>query len=190
MAAGKSEALSAFGRLGAATISADQVVHDLLDEEPLLGRLKERWGEEVAPAGRVDRGVIGARVFDDPAELAWLEAQIHPLVGDELLGWIDSLEPGTKFAVAEIPLLFEGEMHQRFDHTVAIVAHEDLRQERARSRGHAGVEGREARQLSQTDKAARADTVIENDGTPEELEAKLGSLLERLEAESATGEHG
>lgn len=89
--------------------------------------------------------------------------------------------------MAEIPLLFEGEMHQRFDHTVAIVAHEELRQDRARSRGHEGVEGREARQLSQDQKAALADTVIENDGTPAELEAKLAALLESLGPELATG---
>lgn len=179
--------MSAFGRLGAATISADQVVHDLLDREPLLSRLKGRWGDEVAPEGRVDRGMIGARVFDDPEELAWLEGQIHPLVGAELHGWIEALSEETKFAVAEIPLLFEGEMHRRFDRTVAIVAQEDLRQERARSRGHEGVDGREARQLSQAEKAARADFVIENDGTPAELEAKLAALLDSLESEMATG---
>ena len=179
--------MSAFGRLGAATISADQVVHDLLDREPLLGRLKERWGDEVAPEGRVDRGVVGARVFNDPEELAWLESQIHPLVGEEFRGWIEGLDPETKFAVAEIPLLFEGEMYRAFDHTVAIVAQEETRQERARSRGHEGVEGREARQLSQAQKAERADSVIENDGTPAELEAKLAALLEKLESGLATG---
>lgn len=140
----------------------------------------------MAPDGRVDRAVVGARVFNDPEELAWLESQIHPLVGGELLGWLDGLDPETEFAVAEIPLLFEGEMHQRFDHTVAIVAHEEVRQERARSRGHEGVEGREARQLSQDQKAARADTVIENDGTPAELEAKLAALLEELGPQLAT----
>ncbi len=131
--------------------------------------------------------MIGAKVFNDPAELAWLESQIHPLVGVEIHEWLERAEPGAKFAVAEIPLLFEGEMHRRFDHTVAIVAHEDVRQERARSRGHEGVEGREARQLSQAEKAARADTVIENDGTPAELEGKLARLLEKLESELATG---
>lgn len=140
----------------------------------------------MAPDGRVDRAVVGARVFNDPEELVWLESQIHPLVGGELLGWLDGLDPETEFAVAEIPLLFEGEMHQRFDHTVAIVAHEEVRQERARSRGHEGVEGREARQLSQDQKAARADTVIENDGTPAELEAKLAALLEELGPQLAT----
>lgn len=131
--------------------------------------------------------MIGAKVFNDPEELAWLEAQIHPLVGAEIHDWLARTEPGTKFAVAEIPLLFEGEMHRRFDHTVAIVAHEDLRQERARSRGHEGVEGREARQLSQAEKAARADTVIENDGTPDQLETKLAALLESLESGLTTG---
>lgn len=111
------------------------------------------------------------------------------MVGGEIHGWLEGLDPGTKFAVAEIPLLFEGEMHRRFDHTVAVVAHEELRQERARSRGHEGVEGREARQLSQAEKAGRADTVIENDGTPADLEEKLSALLERLDAGLPTGGH-
>lgn len=190
MAAGKSEALAAFGRLGAATISADQVVHDLLDREPLLSRLRERWGDGVAPGGRVDRQAVGARVFSDPEELSWLEGQIHPLVGTELSGWLEGVDPDVDFAVAEIPLLFEGEMHSRFDRTVAIVAQEELRQERARSRGHEGVEGREARQLSQAEKAARADIVVENDGTPEELEEKLAEILENLASDLPTGGQG
>jgi dephospho-CoA kinase len=131
--------------------------------------------------------VVGARVFNDPEELAWLEGQIHPLVGEEFRGWLEGLGPETKFAVAEIPLLFEGEMYRAFDHTVAIVVHEELRQERARARGHEGVEGREARQLSQAEKAERADFVIANDGTPAELEARLAALLDSFETEMATG---
>src|SRR4029077_12481912 len=82
LAAGKSEALSAFERLGAATISSDAVVHEMLDSEPLLGSLVERWGPDVAPEGRVDRSKIGEVVFADPEQLKWLEAQIHPLVGE------------------------------------------------------------------------------------------------------------
>lgn len=92
--------------------------------------------------------------------------------------------------MAEIPLLFEGEMFRRFDHTVAIVAGEEVRQERARARGHEGVEGREARQLSQDEKASRADTVIANDGTPAELEEKLDQLLDELRLNLATGGQG
>ncbi len=152
----------------------------------MLSRLSERWGEAAVVDGRAERTVIGDRVFNDPEELAWLERQVHPLVRDELAGWLGSVEPGTRFAVAEVPLLFEGEMADRFDRTVAIVAGEETRQSRARSRGHVGVEGRESRQLTQTEKAERADFVISNDGTPEELEARLGELLGRLGADMPT----
>ncbi len=187
MAAGKSEALGAFGRLGAATISADRIVHDLLDREPMLSHLRERWGNEAAPDGRADREVIGSRVFTDREELAWLERQVHPLVREELQGWLDSLDPDTRFAVAEVPLLFEGGMADRFDHTVAIVAGDEVRGERARARGQVGLEGRERRQLNQAEKAGRADFVIVNDGSREELEAGLAGLLQRLRDEASGG---
>ena len=79
IAAGKSEALAAFGRLGAATLSSDAVVHDLLEGEPLRGRLAERWGPEVAPEGApTDRGRIGGIVFADPEQLTWLESTDPP----------------------------------------------------------------------------------------------------------------
>lgn len=167
--------------MGAATISADAIVHDLLDREPMLGHLRERWGDDIETDGIVDRNAIGSRVFNDPDELTWLESQIHPLVQTEIAGWFASVAPETRFAVVEVPLLFEGEMSGRFDHTLAIVATESTRKERARSRGHVGIEGREARQLSQDEKAARADFVVENDGTPEELRERLAALLEGLE---------
>lgn len=157
-------------------------MHDLLDREPMLTVLREHWGEEVVNDGIADRNRIGARVFNDPEELAWLEQQVHPLVQAEIAGWFGGLSPETKVAVVEVPLLFEGEMADRFDVTVAIVAHEATRQTRARSRGHEGVEGREARQLSQSHKAARADHVVSNDGTPEELEESLSRLLDQLTA--------
>ena len=76
IAAGKSEALAAFGRLGAATLSSDAVVHDLLEGEPLRGELVARWGAEVAPEGEpTNRGKIGEIVFADPQELSWLESR-------------------------------------------------------------------------------------------------------------------
>jgi dephospho-CoA kinase len=157
-------------------------VHDLLDREPMLSRLRERWGEEIETDGIADRDAIGARVFNDPDELTWLEKQVHPLVHDEIAKWFDAMDPGTEVGVVEVPLLFEGEMAGRFDVTVAIVAEESIRHQRARSRGHVGIEGREARQLSQDDKASRADHVISNEGTPEELQDRLSDLLRDLSA--------
>ncbi len=182
IAAGKSEALAAFERLGAATISSDAVVHELLDSEPLLGRLVERWGEDVAPGGRVDRRRIGEVVFADPEQLGWLEGQIHPLVGERIGAWLGSLPAGTEIAVVEVPLLFESEMESAFDTTVAVVAAEDVRRARAEARGHALVGEREARQLAQGEKAARAEHVIENDGAVEDLEGALSALIETLRA--------
>jgi dephospho-CoA kinase len=181
IAAGKSEALAAFGRLGAATLSSDAVVHDLLEGAPLRARLVERWGPEVAPEGSpTDRGRIGGIVFADPEQLKWLEATIHPLVGTETAAWIAGLPEDTKVAVIEVPLLFEGGREKIFDTTVSIVAAEEVRRERAAVRGHALVDAREARQLTQEEKAERADHIIVNDGTVEDLEAALSALLAKL----------
>ncbi|HET7486082.1 MAG TPA: dephospho-CoA kinase [Solirubrobacterales bacterium] len=181
IAAGKSEALAAFERLGAATISSDAVVHELLDSEPLLGRVTERWGEDVTPEGRVDRARIGEIVFADPDELKWLEGQIHPLVGERIGAWLGSLGEDVGIAVVEVPLLFEGEMAPVFDTTVAVVTADEVRRARAEARGHTLVGEREARQLSQEEKAAHAEHVIENDGTLEDLERRLSALIAKLE---------
>lgn len=181
VAAGKSEALAAFGRLGAATVSADELVHDLLDREPLRTEIEGRWGPDTVVDGRVDRHAVGSMVFEDPEELSWLESKVHPLVREEIASWVS--RAGSGVAVVEVPLLFEGEFHGRFDATVAIVADEDVRRGRAEARGQAGLEGREARQLSQEEKAGMADHVVANDGTVEELESALRDLLSELGAE-------
>jgi dephospho-CoA kinase len=180
IAAGKSEALAAFSRLGAATLSSDAVVHELLESEPLLGRLVERWGETVAPGGVVDRARIGEVVFAEPDQLTWLEQQIHPLVGERIGGWLATLPAETELAVIEVPLLFESGMEKAFDTTVAVVAADEVRRERAAARGHALVDEREARQLAQDEKAARAAHTVANDGSIEDLEEALSALVERL----------
>ncbi len=180
IAAGKSEALAAFERLGAATISSDAVVHELLETEPLLPRLIERWGRKVAPGGSVDRDRIGSIVFADPEELKWLEGEIHPLVGERIGTWLTSLPGDTDVAVVEVPLLFEAGMDGAFDTTVAVVASDEVRRERAHARGHALVDEREARQLAQEEKASRAEYAVENDGSVEDLERELSALVEKL----------
>jgi len=180
IAAGKSEALAAFSRLGAATLSSDAVVHELLDSEPLRGRLVERWGADVAPDGEVDRNRIGEIVFADPEQLTWLEGQIHPLVRERIGGWLLALPAETDVAVIEVPLLFESELAAAFGTTVAIVTEDEVRRERAAARGHALVDEREARQLAQSEKAERAEHVIANNGSVEDLEQALSELLAKL----------
>jgi dephospho-CoA kinase len=142
-------------------------------------QLVDRWGDDVAPGGEVDRDRVADIVFDAPDELAWLESVTHPAVGQEVARWSASLTPGT-VGVIEVPLLFEVGMEDAFDAVVCVVADEATRTARAATRGHEGVGGREDRQLSQAEKAERADHVVENDGTIEELEGKLATLLPQL----------
>lgn len=180
IAAGKSEALKAFARLGAATLSSDAVVHELLESEELRERLAERWGPEVLADGGVERAKIGEIVFADPEELSWLEQQIHPLVQARTAEWLLSLPEETEVAVVEVPLLFEVGGERPFDTTVAVVTSDEVRRGRAAARGHTLVDEREARQLTQPEKAERAEHVVENDGSVKDLERALSALLEKL----------
>ena len=177
---GKSEALAAFKRLGVPTLSTDAVVHDLLGGEEVRRLLHERWGDRVLADGEVDRAAVAAIVFDRPEELSWLEGILFPLVGGRMVAWRAQLEADHDVAVVEVPLLFEAGIEGAFDATLAVVADEELRAARAAGRGHEGVAGRGARQLSQGEKARRADYVINNDGTIRDLEAAVGEVLAAL----------
>ncbi len=181
--AGKSEALAALERLGAATLSSDAVVHELLEGDEVRDLLVERFGDRVAPDGRIDRGAVAEVVFADPDQRSWLEGVLWPRVGERVARWREEVgrrQPPARAAVVEVPLLFEAGMEHGFDHTIAVVADEELRRERAAARGHAGVDERTARQLTQTEKAERAEFVIANDGDLAELERKLSALLENI----------
>lgn len=182
VAAGKSVALAALERLGAATLSTDAVVHELLGTERVRDLLVGRWGSEVAPDGVIDRAKVGAIVFADPDELTWLERTLHPLVAERTVAWRERLPDDARAAVLEVPLLFETGMEGIFDATVAIVAPDELRAERAGARGTSELEARSARQLSQDEKAARATYVISNTGSIEDLEAALGAILPDISA--------
>jgi len=182
IAAGKSAALAALGRLGAATLSSDAVVHELLGEDEVRERLVERWGKDVAPGGRVDRNRVGALVFEQPEELRWLESILHPLVGERITLWVVGLPPHTSVAVVEVPLLFETGMEDEFEATICVVADDRVRAARAGTRGIELLDGRSGRQLSQAEKAARATFVVRNDGSLADLEARLAELWPRLEA--------
>ena len=185
MGAGKSEALAALERLGAATLSTDAVVHELLDSDEVRGELVSRFGDQVAPDGRIDRAAVATLVFDRPDERRWLEGVLWPRVGERVNSWrreMSEQDPPPRALVVEVPLLFEAGMEAAFDHTIAVVADEELRSGRAAERGHAGVESRANRQLSQQEKAERAEYVVQNDATLEELEATLSGLLANIGA--------
>jgi dephospho-CoA kinase len=178
IAAGKTEALEAFARHGAAVISSDDVVHRLYrEDEGLQSALRERWGESVFRDGEVDRKAIGRIVFADRAELVWLESELHPRVRAATDAWL--AEQTADVAVAEIPLLYETAGEARFDRVVVVTAAPEVREAR---RG--GVADREDRLVPEEEKVRRSDFCYVNDGSLEELDAFVAGVLEELRASS------
>jgi dephospho-CoA kinase len=181
--AGKSTALAELERLGAATLSTDSVVHSLYSDPEVVSAVVERFGREVAPEGVVDRAVLAERAFAAPEGREWLEALLWPRVGRRMLEWrqeLEELSPPARAAVVEVPLLFEAGMEGAFDATIAVVSDEEVRHQRASARGHRALDERASRQLTQAEKAERATYVVANDGSVEDLGARLSSVLGML----------
>ena len=181
--AGKSEALRALARHGAAVISSDEIVHDLLrSDEDVRAAVRERFGDGVfGPEGQVDRGRIADIVFADPEELDWLERLLHPRVIAAYLRWRDDLasrpDPPA-VCVTEVPLLYEVGGDTRFDAIVVISAAPDVRV----SRQVRPMQDRERRLIPDEEKLARADFAYVNDGSLEELDQFVSGVVEKLSA--------
>jgi dephospho-CoA kinase len=179
--AGKSEALRAFERHGAAVISSDEIVHELLrSDEEVRNALRERWGDGVfAPSGEVDRDRVAQIVFADGGELDWLERLLHPRVVATYLTWREKLaeQPDPPaVSVTEVPLLYEVGGDSRFDAVVVITAAPEVRI----SRRVRPMQDRERRLIPDEEKVARADFAYVNDGSFEDLDAFVSGVVDRL----------
>jgi dephospho-CoA kinase len=186
--AGKSEALAAFARHGAAVISSDEIVHRLLREDAeVKTAVVERFGGGVLSSeGEIDRGKIGKIVFADREELAWLEALLHPRVATEYLRWREELarlpEPPA-ICATEVPLLYESGGDTSFDAVVVITASTEARIGRT-IYPDAGL--REQRLIPEQEKVRRADFAYVNDGTLEELDAFVAGVVAELTARTSS----
>src|SRR3954470_7731766 len=139
LGAGKSTALAALERLGAATLSTDAVVHELYAGDEVRDAVVERWGAEVAPDGVVDRSAVAGKAFASQDERRWLEELLWPRVGARVAQWredVSAQDPPPAAAVVETPLLFEAGLEGLYDATVAVVAPEEIRAARAAERRH------------------------------------------------------
>ena len=162
------------------------MVHELYDNPDVRQAVIERFGDAVASGGQIDRAALARAAFASSENRHWLEGLLWPRVGDRMAQWrreVEETDPPPRAAVVEVPLLFESGMEGAFDATITIVADEQIRSERAGARGHEALSERGARQLSQQEKAERATYVVENDGTADQLEAKLSAVLEMLEGQ-------
>jgi dephospho-CoA kinase len=179
--AGKSEALRAFARHGAATVSSDEIVHHLLRRDGVKQAVIQRMGNGIVSpdSGEIDRGALAVVVFNDRDALAWLEQLLHPLVAQEYLQWRDQLAelpnaPGV--AVTEVPLLYESAGEERFDKVVVITAPSKLR----RGRSPVAVDERELRLIDDREKVERADYAFTNTGSLDELDEFVASVMHDL----------
>jgi dephospho-CoA kinase len=179
--AGKSEALAAFARHGAAVISSDEIVHRLLsDDRDVRAQLVERFGKAILDdEGEVDRGAIAEIVFAEPEALEWLEGLLHPLVVHEYIGWRERLAEGDDpppVTATEVPLLYEVGGEERFDVVVVVTAPPDVRA----ARTDVDTAEREPRLLPDSIKVAQADFAYVNDGSLEKLDDFVKGVVREL----------
>ncbi len=174
---GKSEALAAFRRHGASTLSSDEVVRELYLLPAVRSAVAEHFGDRVVSAdGTVDRGVIAERVFSDADERRWLEALLLPLIATRFAEWRDNqLAAGAPLLVHEAPTLFEAGIEQRYDTIVTITAPKQVRERR-----RLGAAARMAHQLPESEKVARSQHVYQNTGSLDDLDRWVGELVREL----------
>ena len=180
--AGKSEALRAFARHGAAVVSSDEIVHHLLaTSDHVRDALVDRWGERILGAdGRPARGAIAQIVFADSEELGWLESLLHPIVSAEYMTWraqLGELPDPPAVCVTEVPLLYEAGADARFDRVVVVTAPEEVRA----ARRQAAADDRDARLIPDEEKVRRADYAYVNDGSLDDLDAFVAVVMRELE---------
>jgi dephospho-CoA kinase len=176
---GKSTALAAFAACGAATLSSDDVVHTLYAQDDVRKLVRDRFGAVVlAPDGRIDRRALGARAFDDPDGISFLQDLLFPRIHRARDAWIRErrAEGRWPLLVVEVPLLFEAGLEASFDAVLVVTAAEDIRRARVAERGQDFGE-RADRQWTEERKVAAADRAFVNDGDPDRLEAWVAEVF-------------
>lgn len=190
---GKSTVTRILAELGATTIDADAIVHELqAPGQPMLRALAAAFGESIlTPEGALDRKGLGAIVFRDEAARARLGEIVHaPVIGEMMRRAKAALDRGDPLVVLDIPLLFEGRVSgrgsgalMRFDVTVCVWVDEATQLARTMERDRcdeAEARRRMAAQLPIDRKRELADYVIDNSGTPEQTRAQVEALVHAL----------
>lgn len=183
LACGKSAVCSMLKELGAYVISADEIVHKILSPNTKLGqKVIQLIGSDIVVNNKIDRSKIATKVFNQRKLLQSLEELLHPAVREEIerrYQEVNELKQASLF-VAEIPLLFETEAEHFFDATVAVIADSNICRQRFMKAASCTLEdydGRAARQLSPEEKGRRADYIIYNNGSLEELRNSVKELF-------------
>ena len=186
VAAGKSSVATLFHQWGATIIDADAIVRRLQRPgTPVFQAIVTRFGPgALAANGTLDRPALRARILADPAEKRALEAIVHPAVEAErqrILRHADATRDAV--IISDIPLLFEVMDPSKFGAVVLVDAPEPVRRERlAHDRGLPAPEAAAliAAQLPSAQKRARADFIIDNDGSRDQLRERAWLVWRKL----------
>jgi len=196
VASGKSSVASIWSEAGVPVVLADDLAREVVAPgSPGLERVTNLFGREVLDLeGFLDRAALRDRVFRDPVERKRLEAILHPLIEARREEWLIAREEeGERLAVAESPLLFEVGLEGEFDVVVFVNAGAALRHKRLVE--NRGIEGEEATRIMQAqmpsqEKLQRADYVLDNQGSLQDLEIRALALLDLLKARARRGAGG
>lgn len=187
---GKSTALAYLSEMGAAVISSDAIVHELYEHPEIAAAIRGHFGPDVTGQGAMDRAALARIVFADDAELAWLEALLHPHVRRRIEEWAvaqECADPQPALLAAEVPLLFETDAAADFDFTLVLTAPVGTRRRRLTSKFTASdLARRLARQMPEEEKIARSDFAFENVGGRKALRDFLGETVTHILAAGAS----
>jgi dephospho-CoA kinase len=183
---GKSTVAQMLSERGATIIDADVLARRAVEAgTPAFAKIVARWGSSIlAPDGHLDRAALRRVVFADHAQLEELNQIVHPEVERLRARLIDQAKRrGDRVVVCDIPLLFERHMTDRFDRILLVDSHRAIRLERlVKERGLRETEAMEmiAAQMPAELKRARADFIVENDGTFAQLERRVNEVWTSL----------
>ena len=182
---GKSTVAALLVERGAVLLDADAIVREIQQPgTPVFTAMVEHWGDDiVADDGTLDRQAVADRVFGDADELAVLNAIVHPAVADEMTRRRKALASTDATVILDIPLLVESG-YEGLTGIIVVDVDPELAVERLMThRGFTETDarGRIARQASRTDRLARADVVVDNSGSLNDLVAQVDLVQAWLE---------
>jgi dephospho-CoA kinase len=185
IASGKSTVARMLLELGIPVIDADQIAREVVEigEDAYL-QIVEKFGEEILQADKtIDRAKLGAIVFNDEEKRKLLNSIVHPAVRQKMLEQKEQyVKKGEKNIVLDIPLLFESNLTYLVDKILVVYVDDHIQLERLMERNCFSKEEAEARikaQLPLKEKAAKADAVIDNNGTIEQTKEQLLNILKQ-----------
>lgn len=182
IASGKSTVAALFKEQGIPVIDADQVAHQVLaTNKSVQAQLQATFGEAVVKNGQVDRSVLGQQVFGNPEALDQLNAITGPAILTAIKQQMQAAD--APLVVLDVPLLYEQHYEQYCDGVAVVYVERKTQLQRLMARNQLTVEQANARIDSQSDlatKKARADFVIDNQGTPAMLRQRVLALLQQL----------